>query len=492
MHFIHRNTGLISIALLILAGCATTPETAERDEEITPEAGWAALTPESEIGASEDDARERADWLKTFGDNRLVALVEEALEQNYDLRAFAQSVESTRALAKIAGADRLPQAGVGLDASRSQTVIEGSGDPATVRSDQGSLGLNVSWEVDVWGRLKDRTEAALADVEAAEADLTAARLSLSGQIAKAWFRTSSARQLLSLAEETVRSFDATANLVRDRFETGVSTSLELRLALANQAAGHALRHQRTQELDAANRALETLLGRYPANRIPTVDTLPMIPLDVPAGLPSELLHRRPDIVAAERRLAAADARVGEATKALLPSLRLTGSAGTASTDLENLLDADFSVWSIAAGLAQPIFQGGRLRANVDLSKSEAERNHANYLSTILTAFQEVETRLAAESTLRQREINLADAAEHSDGAERLARDEYEAGLADIFSVLESQRRALDARSAYIRIREERLNNRVDLHLSLGGGFEASAESTVSSIASDPANIAQTR
>ncbi|RME69907.1 MAG: efflux transporter outer membrane subunit [Verrucomicrobia bacterium] len=501
----HLTRAALAALLLGFGGCVNPPDPARHESDLTPGDHWTALAeqPADETAPSltvaDASSQPPVDWLESFGDPTLVDLVNEALEKNPDLRALAQTVSAARAAARIDGADRLPQASLGLDASRRQIVVEDGAEPLRVRSDQGSLGLNVSWEIDIWGRLTDRAAAAVADLQAAEADLAAARLSLAGQIARAWFRASAARQLLQLAEATVESFDATARLVRDRFQTGVSSSLELRLALANAAAAHALLQQRTQELDAATRRLEALLGRYPSRQLETVDTLPEIPLSIPAGLPSELLHRRPDILAAERRLAAADARVRAARKALLPSLRLTGSAGTASEDLENLLDADFSVWSIAAGLTQPLFQGGRLRANVELREAGAERAHADYIATLINAFGEVETRLAAEALLRQREKNLAEAADHSEGAERLARDEYEAGLADIFSVLESQRRALDARSAYIRVREERLNNRVDLHLALGGGFEAPSATTAatgssspSSLSNDTATLVQTR
>jgi len=454
---------------LLAAGCATAPEPASRPESPPQVAStWTALASAPVPPSSPDLAL--VPWVDSFHDSTLSALVTEGLAHNHDLQALARSLEAARATATIAGADRLPQLTAGADAAGRQTAVETPAGVTSIRTENYGLGLNLSWEIDLWGRLRDGTAAAIADTQATEADLAAARLSLAGQIAKAWFRTSTARLQLALAEDTVRSFQSSADLVRNRFEAGISTSLELRLALANAAAARALREQRRQELDTASRQLEALLGRYPAAHIGTINTLPTPPAAVPAGLPADLLARRPDILAANRRLAAADARVRQAQKAMLPALRLTGSGGTASTELSDLLDADYTVWSIAAGLTQPIFQGGRLRAAADRATALAEGSHATYLQTVQRAFLEVETRLAAETTLRSREENLLEAATHSDGAERLARDEYEAGLSDIITMLESQRRALEARSTWLSVREQRLDNRVDLHLALGGDF----------------------
>lgn len=471
---------------LLLAGCASAPKSVTRPVEIEPPKSWTASAPSAPGSDAQPDA-----WLASFHDATLVSLVQEAMEHNYDLRAVAFTLESLKASARITGADRLPQLSLGADGARFQSAIEnGSGGATSVTSENYGLGLDLNWELDLWGRLRSRQQAAIGDYQAAEADLAGARLSLAAAVARAWYRTTTAHLQFNLADETVRNFESTADLVRSRFEAGVSSSLELRLALANAASARALLDQRHQELDDSVRILEALLGRYPANSLETVETLPQLTTSVPVGLPSQLLTRRPDIIAAERRLAAADARVSESKRALLPSVRLTGSGGTASSELENLLDADFEVWSIAAGLTQPLFQGGRLRANVMRNSALAGRAHADYLATVIAAFREVESNLAAEETLRRREVSLREFAEHSSGAERLARDEYERGLSDIITVLESQRRALDARSSHLSIREQRLRNRIDLFLALGGGFSSPAPitsdtRTAAAVASNP-------
>jgi len=463
-----RCLSLISFpaVLLILAGggCATSPEPTERKPAVEPPSDWSSDP--GQVAAISTQAN--AGWISQFNDPRLDDLVVTALERNLDIQSTAARLESARAAARISGADQYPQLGVGLTGGRRQFLL--NEDPTSTTVDSYGLSFDVSWEIDVWGRLRDGASAAIADYEAASADLDGARLSLAANTAKSWFRATTARQQLTLAEETVASFESTVDLVRSRFESGISSSLELRLALANAASARALRSFRAQELEQSVRSLEVLVGDYPANKLETVDVLPELTGTVPAGLPSELLIRRPDIIAAERRLAASDLRVVEARKGLLPSLRLTGSAGTASSDLSNIVAADYSVWSIIGGLTQPLFQGGRLKANLERSKAEAEGIYFSYSKTILTAFQEVENTLAGEKFLSSRERELLEAALQSDGAQLLAEAEYAAGLTEIITVLESQRRALNAKIEYLSIREQRLRNRVDLHLALGGDF----------------------
>jgi multidrug efflux system outer membrane protein len=459
---------IIALPLALAVGCATSPDPTEREPLVEAPEQWSSETESVTAATSETPG-----WLAQFNDPKLNEVVEDALARNIELQATIARVDAARANAKITGSDQYPQLGAGLAGSRREIVLDGSGDPpATLTSDSYGFSLDLSWEIDVWGRLRDSASASIADYEAVAADLSGARLSLAGNTAKFWFRATTARQQLELANETVSSFESTVDLVRSRFESGISSSLELRLALANAAAARALKQQRAQELEQSVRALEVVIGTYPESALATIDVLPVLSQSVPAGLPSELLNRRPDIVAAERRLAAADRRVASAKKSLLPSLRLTGSAGTASEDLANIADADYSVWSIVGGLTQPLFQGGRLRANVDRSKAVAEGVYLDYSKTILTAFQEVENALAGEKFLSIREKELLESAVQSDGAQRLAEDEYAAGLTEIITVLESQRRALNAKEAYLSVRELRLRNRVDLHLALGGDFGA--------------------
>ncbi len=225
------------------------------------------------------------------------------------------------------------------------------------------------------------------------------------------------------------------------------------------------------ELNRAVRHLQVLLGRYPDAGLLTPGGLPNLCRDVPAGLPSSLLQRRPDILAAEHKLAAADYRVLAAKKSFLPAIRLTGNLGTSSEQLKNLLKTDYSLWNLAGNLVQPLFQGGRLRAGLLDAEANAEQAWLNYGRTILHAFQEVEGALMAGQIIQKREVVLEEMVQQLTGAEKMAMDQYMAGEIDIIAVLEAHRRVLDAGMDHLDVRNARLQNRVDLHLALGGDFQ---------------------
>jgi NodT family efflux transporter outer membrane factor (OMF) lipoprotein len=332
------------------------------------------------------------------------------------------------------------------------------------------VSFDLTWEADLWGRLRSGERAALADFQSQAADLRGAQLSLAGQTVKAWFAVAEAEQQLQLAEATVDSFGTSTEQVRARFEQGLRPSLDVRLALSSLANAQALQAQRRQQLDAAVRQIEVLLGRYASGDLVGPSVLPDTPRAIPGGLPAELVSRRPDLVAAERRVAATGQRLQVARAELYPRISLTGATGTATGALADLVNGDFSVWSLVANLVQPLFQGGRLRAGIDRAEARAAEELALYANTALVAFSEVETALAAEQLLADREGFLETSAEQSRAAEDIADDRYRAGLGDYIAVLESQRLALQAEGDLISARRLRLENRVDLYLALGGGF----------------------
>ena len=391
-------------------------------------------------------------------------------------------MQQAEAQARIAGADLEPQVNTSLDGSRRKQNFIGlpipgvpPGSVLSTTSTNLGLSLSVSWEIDLWGRLGARAGAGVADLQAAQSDLAGAHLSLAGQVAKTWFAAAEAAQQVDLARAQVTSFQSTVRQVRGRYEIGLRPALDLRLALANLEGGEAAVRARQEQLDVAVRQLEILLGRYPGRQLETPTRLPDTPPVVPGDLPADLVARRPDLAAAERRLAAAGARLTAAKKDLYPRLSLTASGGTASAELGDLVKSGFGVWSLAGNLLQPIFQGGRLRAAVDLARGTSEERLASYASAALNAYLEVETTLRAETLQAERESHLAEAARQSRAAERLADDRYRAGLESFVTVLESQRRAFQAESEWIAVRQLRLANRVDLFLALGGGFQRGEE-----------------
>jgi NodT family efflux transporter outer membrane factor (OMF) lipoprotein len=414
-------------------------------------------------------------WWRSFDDPALDAIILEALAGNHDLKAAAARVFASAAEARIVGADPLPQLALGLDAARAKRSfvglpVPGGNDVLTTRSTAFGLSLDLTWEIDLWGRLRSRTSAALADLEAQAADHEAARLSLAAQAARLWFRISEAGRQVELARATVESFRATSLQVRDRYERGLRPPLDLRLALANAAGAEAVLAARREGLDRLKRQLEILLGRYPTAGLRPGNDLPPVPPPVPAGLPADLLLRRPDLKAAERRLQASAARLRAAKADLLPRLSLTAAGGTLSDELSDLLDESFSVWALAGNMLQPVFQGGRLIAGVDLAEASQVEALESYFQEVLAACGDVETTLAAESFLAEGEAALRLAAEESVAARALAEDRYAGGLDTFIVLLEAQRRAFTAESELLEVRRLRLEARVDLHLALGGGF----------------------
>ena len=469
------KTTASGLALLLVVACARAP--GYRQPEIGVEIPDLWVT-----GVVPGEKRIEQDWWTAFGDPDLDSIIREALEHNHDLLAASARLDAALAQARIAGADLLPTVDLNLAGSRRRQNFIGfpipgaEGDVLTTGFNNFGVSLDTAWEADLWGRLRAGKAAALAQVRATDAELAGARLSLAGQTAKSWFAVAEARRQVELSERTVGLFRATAERVRSRYEAGLRPSLDLRLSLSNLASAEAELHRRRNQLQLARRQLEVLLGRYPEGTLSGSLELPSPADEIPAGLPATLVSRRPDLAAAEARLAASDARVAQARRALYPRIRLTGSGGTSTRELGDLLDGDFTVWSLAAGLLQPIFQGGRLRAGVDLEKARTRELLEVYVQAALTAYAEVEASLNAGTILSSREDALLVAVEQSVAARELAEERYEAGLEEIITVLDSQRRALTAESLLLAVRRQLLDVRIDLYLALGGGFDVGASS----------------
>jgi NodT family efflux transporter outer membrane factor (OMF) lipoprotein len=477
--------------ILVLTGCVSAPARQPLEADIDVPDGWTspgARLNESD-GAGEMAAGQAAghvvagqdpvpvDWWATFGDPELDAIIEVALNRNYDLQAAAARLGQAEAMARMAGADLKPSIGLNLGASRAKQNFVGfplpGGGVLSTTSTRSSATLDIYWEVDLWGRIRAGASAAVADLQATAAELRGARLSIASRTAKTWFAVLEAREQLRLAENTVASWRTSADQVRARFLKGLRPAVELRLALSTLAEAEAIAELYRQQLDLYTRQLETLMGGYPGGDLLEIfdaGNLPPTPPPPPAGLPADLIGRRPDLVAAERRLAAADQRIREAKRSLYPRLALTASGGSVSEQFADLIDGDFGVWSLAAGLFQPIFEGGRLRANVDRTRSVSDEIVALYAEAALRAYAEVESTLTAEVTLAGQESALAESSENLVAARRLADDRYRIGVGDYLTVLESQSREFRALGALLSVKRQRLDNRIDLFLALGGGF----------------------
>lgn len=429
------------------------PETTEIAETFTEVPSWSDVIAE---GAVKDG------WLKTFADPELERIVAEALQNNRELAIASANLDAAAALATQAGARLIPAVNVGGAAQSTER-----GDNTTNTS---GAALNMQWELDIWGKLSSAAAAAEESYRATEADLEAARQSLVAQTAKAWFLATEANLQLALTQEAVEIYDKTLEIVETRVEVGAGSPQDVFLAKADLNAAKERQRQAIGALTQAVRSIEVILGRYPSAELEVAREFVPTPPGIPVGIPAALLERRQDLVAAERRVAAAFQRVEAAKAAKLPSVALTASGGSSSNELLDLIGVSSNFFSLGANFVAPLDLGGSLEAQVQIENAQQEAALANYGSIALRAFSEVESALTNESLLQEREAFLAATVANNEEALAAAKTQYDVGAVDFLSVLQMQARALNSRISLIRIKNARLAQRVDLHLALGGDF----------------------
>jgi NodT family efflux transporter outer membrane factor (OMF) lipoprotein len=444
--------------VLFATSCAVTPppETPEIVEEALPETTEIS----AEWTAPADDAGEVDDgWIEDFGDQELVALVNEAVsEQNPNLRVLSAQVDRAAGLARQAGSALKPTVALGGD------ISETSGSTIASGTNYG-VGVGVSWEVDVWGKVRAGATAAEENLRATAADFEFARQSLAANVAKGWFLATELKQQTALAQETVDILSQMVDLVKVKEKVGQVSMQDVHLVQADLASAEDALRQVESGRQQAARSLEILMGRYPAAEVDGADELVAVPPPIPVGIPADILERRPDLVAAERRVAAAFFLSEQARLAKLPSFTLTAGVGGNST-------LDTFVGNLAAGLFAPLYTGGALEGQIDVANADQKAAVAAYGTTVLKAFEEVETSLTNEDLFAQREGFLVSAVDNNFKAYELALAQYDVGKIDLLSVLQMQSRWLGARVGLIRIKNERLAQRVNLHLALGGSFRS--------------------
>lgn len=458
-----RHKTLLLALIVVLGGCAITPPPAP--EEIRASA-LQGTEVRAEWSAGQPVAGPISDqWLRTFADPRLDALVDEAISRNPDLRVAATRVEQSAAYAEMARGALRPSVNL---AGTATGTSSGSSD---FSSGMQGLMLSASWELDLWGRLRYGRSAAEFSYASAQADFEFARQSLAAQVARSWFIATEARLSLEATESMTQAARQLLQLSEDRQRVGIDRGRDVALARANLGTLEDMVRQAQQAREQASRSLELLLGRYPATELQAAEALPALPGPVPVGMPLDMLERRPDMIAAERRVATAFERVGEAKAARLPRLSLNAGFGALSSDvLEFKGDYENPAFGVGAGLLAPIYQGGQLKAQVAVRTAEQAEALARYASQALTAIGDVENALGASRLLAERvELLTRTLAEQ----ERVLESEqaaYRAGRQDLRPVQQQQMQVQSARMALLRVQSEQLVQRVNLHLALGGSF----------------------
>jgi NodT family efflux transporter outer membrane factor (OMF) lipoprotein len=400
-------------------------------------------------------------WVASFGDQLLAAAVAEGIANNPDLQVGAARVEQAMLYAKLAGATLYPSVDI---------LARGGGKMSGDNSGLQGAALTVGWELDLWGRVRYGRAAASADAASAALDFEYARQSLAAVVARTWFLATEAELQAAQARQTVSDSEALVRLAEVRSKVGVANDEDVYVARASLGTYRDALRQIELAREQALRALELLIGRYPGAAIDVAALLPGQPPAIPSGLPSELLERRPDVVAAERRVAAAFNRVHEAKAARLPVIGLTTGVSSISSELFVLQDRDNPVWNVGANLVMPLFRGGALKTQVEIRTVEQKQAVAGFAAVGLRAFGEVENALSAEFAAREREQILVQAMADYQRAFEIVQTQYKVGSTDLRFVTQRQLALNATQSSLIRMQAEQRVQRVNLHLALGGSF----------------------
>ncbi len=463
---------LLSLALIgALAGCSLIPDyqrpaapvdAAYPTGDVYPESNTAGGTPAAELG-----------WREFFQDADLQLLISSALQNNRDLRVAALNVDAYRAQYRIQRAELYPQVGIGGGATRQRLPgdLSRSGEASTSSQYSATVGIS-SWELDLFGRLRSLNEQALEQYFATAEAQRSTQISLVASVANAWFTLQADQALLKLANDTLGTYQRTYELSQRTFDVGASSALDLRQARTSVDSARVSVAQYRRQVAQDRNALTLLLGGpLPQNLQPDDDLYAVQLAEVPAGLPSELLQRRPDILAAEHNLKAANAVIGAARAAFFPSITLTANAGTASSQLSGLFDGGSGTWLFEPHINLPIFTAGSLRANLDAIEIAKTIEVADYEKTIQTAFQEVSDGLAARQTYREQLEAQRQLVASTEDYYKLAERRYRGGVDSYLILLDAQRQLFSVQQSMIGDRLAQLTSEVNLYKALGGGWQ---------------------
>ncbi len=467
-----------SFLLLLVAGCSLAPRYQRPPAPVAAEFPTRSSADPERSGPRGREVEGRtpaADlgWRDVFGDPRLQALVALALENNRDLRMTALNVELTQAQYRIQRADLLPALGASASASRARVPADLNTSGRAVTADQFSIGLGVTaFELDFFGRVRSLSTAALEQYLATEEARRSAQLSLVAAVAEQYFTARALDDQVALAEQTLKTVDASLALARRTFEAGRTSELDLRTAEAQVETARVNLSLAREQRGQAGNALSLLVGAPLPSDLPAPQPLDAQPIvaDLPTGVPSDVLIRRPDVLAAEHALRAANASIGAARAAFFPSISLTAFGGTSSAELSGLFGSGSAIWSFSPRVNLPIFTGGALRASLDVAQIRKSVEVARYERTIQGAFREVADALVAKGAVddqlraNQARVTAEERRYH------LSEVRYRGGVDSYLSVLTAQRDLFAAQQALIQTRLSRLANLVELYKALGGGW----------------------
>jgi len=479
------NKSLLSLALVAaLSGCSLIPDYQRPDAPVPDSWPQGAAYGPRTVSAQAAELG----WRQFFRDPALQRLIEIALENNRDLRVAALNVDAYRALYQIQRADLYPAVSAGGDGSRSRTPGDLNPTGRSGISSQYSATLGVSWEVDLFGRLRSLREQALEEFFASEAAQRSAQISLVASVANAWLTLQADQTLLQVTRDTLKTYDESLALTQRSFDVGVASALELSQAQSSVDSARVNVEQYIRFVAQDRNALALLLGQQVPADLPGggegLAREQLAPL--PIGLPSDLLFKRPDILQAEYQLRAVNASIGAARAAFFPRISLTGAAGTASSELSGLFDGGSGYWNFAPSISLPIFNAGQLRANLDYARISENIQVAEYEKAIQTAFREVADGLAAQETYTRQVQAQRNLLKASEDYYRLADRRYRAGVDNYLTLLDAQRQLYSVQQRLVTDRLAQLTSEINLFKAMGGGWQEVVSTEQGNTAAQPA------
>ena len=454
----------ITLFSLLLLSCSATEKLNEELRQSHVPTLWSTdlLT-----AAVEDN------WFTQLQNEQVHQLVDIAINNNFQLKQQALAIDVLRQELIIAGSDLWPSLDVSLNNSRRKSIVS---DSTASYDNSVSLDLDLQYELDLWGKLSAANRQANLELMSQKATFEQAKQQLVADVITAWFSVIEANQLLALYQQRSQDIQQNLLIIESGYQQGLNSALDVYLT-RNEVNNELSRtsEQRTQQT-LAIRKLEQLLGQYPEGALFVDAELPSLDLDVPVGLPSDLVSRKPELVASWYQLLAKDSALAYAHKQRFPSISLTASLSDNQTNISDLLSTSSLGWSLLGNIAMPLFNAGRLEANEEKTRLDLKQTEQEYLSTLYDAFADVENAVTYEASLKERYQMMIKAQENAIAAQTLSFEQYQSGLVEYITVLDAQSRSYDAQSAVIQLKNQLITNRINLHIALGGNF-AQAPST---------------
>ena len=450
----------IIIASLLLLSCSLTGEMEENIRQSHVPAQWSSERLTTQV---------KDNWFEQFQHQQVYQLVDIALNNNFELkqRAFAIDIQEQQLI--IAGSALWPSLSTSLAQNRRKTA---SDDTTASYSSSASLSLDLQYELDIWGKLSAADRQANLELMAQKSAFEEAKQQLVGDVIKAWFSVIEANKLLTLYQSRSENTQQNLLIIESGYQQGLNSALDVYLT-RNEVNSELARiaQQKAQQIQAI-RQLEQLLGQYPEGKLLVNADMPLLDSEIPLGLPSDLITRKPALLASWYQLLAQDSALAYAHKQRFPSVNITASLTDSQESISDLLSTASLGWSLLGNLTMPLFNAGKLKANEEKSRLTLKQTEQSYLSTLYNAFADVENAVTSEASLMQRYQVMIKAQENAIAAETLSFEQYQSGLVEYITVLDAKSRSYDAQSSVIQLKNQLIANRVNLHVALGGNFSA--------------------